>query len=73
MMIQFHESYMSHKLDQDDLTPWPLGGRFQYNIYVICKLTLVNGGWGVTSQIARILMPLDLTDDKSTLPEPMLA
>ena len=30
-------------------------------------LTLVNGGWGISYDIALRWMPLDLTDDKSTL------
>ena len=38
-------------------------GRFQFNFrWVIFKLTLVNGGWGISYE-----MVLDLTDDKSTL------
>ena len=36
------------------------------------KLTLVNGDWGISYEIVLTPMPLDLTDDKSTLPEPML-
>ena len=43
-------------------------GRFQFNFrWVIFKLTLVNGGWGISNEIALRWMPLDLTDDKSTL------
>ena len=43
-------------------------GRFQINFrYVIFKLTSVNGGWGISYKIALRWMPLDLTDDKSTL------
>ena len=34
---------------------------------VIFKLTLVNGGWGISYVIALRWMPLDLTDDKSTI------
>ena len=51
------------------LTHWPLGnlnlilGRF--------KLTLVNGGWGISYEIALTRMPLDLSDDKSTLVQVM--
>ena len=42
--------------------------RFQLNIRkVIFKLTLVNGGWGISYEIALRWMPHDLTDDKSTL------
>ena len=35
------------------------------------KLTLVNGGWGISNEIALTWMPLDLTDDKSTLVQVM--
>ena len=43
-------------------------GRFQFNFRkVIFKLTLVNGGWGISYEIALRWMPQDLTDDKSTL------
>ena len=43
-------------------------GRFQFNFRkVIFKLTLVNGGWGISNEIALRWMPLDLTDDKATL------
>ena len=48
-------------------------GRFQFNLFrlVIFKLTLVNGGWGISYEIALRWMPLDLTDDKSTLVQVM--
>ena len=43
-------------------------GRFQFNFrYLIFKLHLVNGGWGMSYEIGLRWMPLDLTDDKSTL------
>ena len=49
-------------------------GIFQFNFrQVIFKLILVNGGWGISYEIALRWMPLDLTvfkcltDDKSTL------
>ena len=46
--------------------------RFQFNFRkVIFKLTLVNGGWGMSYEIAVRWMPLDLTDDKSTLVQVM--
>ena len=35
------------------------------------KLTLVNGGWGISYEIALRWMPLDHTDDKSTLVQVM--
>ena len=47
-------------------------GRFQFNFReVIFKLNLVNGGWGISYEIALRWMPLDLTDDKSTLVQVM--
>ena len=43
-------------------------GRFQFNFsWVIFKITLVNGGWGISFEIAHRWMPLDLIDDKSIL------
>ena len=38
---------------------------------VIFKLTLVNGDWSISCEIALRWMPLDLTDDKSTLVQVM--
>ena len=47
-------------------------GRFQSNFrLVIFKQTLVNGGWGISYEIALRWMPLDLIDDKSTLVQVM--
>ena len=47
-------------------------GRFQFNFRkVIFKLILVNYGWGISYEIALRWMPLDLTDDKSTLVQVM--
>ena len=47
-------------------------GRFQFNFRkVIFKLTLVNGGWGISYEITLRWMPQDLTDDKSTLVQVM--
>ena len=47
-------------------------GRFQFDFrYVIFKLILVNGGWGISDWIAFRWMPLDLTDDESTLVQVM--
>ena len=44
---------------------------FQFNFRkVIFKLTLVNGGWGISYEVALRWMPLDLTD-KSTLVQVM--
>ena len=52
----------------NSLTP----GRFQFNFRkVIFKLTLVNGGWGISYEIALRWMPQDFTDDKSTLVQVM--
>ena len=47
-------------------------GRFQFNIRNgIFKLTLVNGAWGISYEIAFRWMSQDLTDDKSTLVQVM--
>ena len=47
-------------------------GRFQFNFrLVIFKLTLVNGSWSISYEIALRWMPLDLTDDKSTIVQVM--
>ena len=47
-------------------------GRFQFNFrQVVFNLSLVNGGWGISYEIALRSMPLDLTDDKSTLVQVM--
>ena len=47
-------------------------GRFNFNFKeVIFKLTLVNGGWVISDEIAFRWMPLDLFDDKSTLDQVM--
>ena len=52
----------------NSLTP----GRFQFNFRkVIFRLTLVNGGWGISYEIVLRWMPQDLTDDKSTLVQVM--
>ena len=46
--------------------------RFHFNFrQVVFKLTLVNGGWGISYKIVLRWMPLDLTDDKSTLVQVM--
>ena len=48
-------------------------GRFQFNFRMVnLKLTLVNGGWGVSYEIALRWMPQDLTDDKSILVQVMV-
>ena len=47
-------------------------GTFQFNFrLVVFKLILVNGGWGISYEIALRWLPLDLTDDKSTLVQVM--
>ena len=47
-------------------------GRFQFNFRkAIFKLILVDGGWGISYEIVLRWMPLDLTDDKSTLVQVM--
>ena len=43
-------------------------GRFKFKFrWIIFKLISVNGGWGISYEIALRWMPLGLTDDKSTL------
>ena len=47
-------------------------GRFQFNFRLaIFKLILMNGGWGISYKITLRWMPLDLSDDKSTLVQVM--
>ena len=47
-------------------------GRFQFNIRkLIFKQGLVNGTWDITYEIVLRWMPLDLTDDKSTVVQVM--
>ena len=54
--------YTKHPLNS--LAP----GRFQFNFrQVILKLIWVNGSWGISYEIALRWLPLDFTDDKSTL------
>ena len=56
---------------QVNLTHWPLGD-FSLNFRkVIFKLTLVNGGSGISYEIALRWIPQNLTDDKSTLVQVM--
>ena len=63
---QGHISYLSSVINS--LAP----GRFQFSLReVIFKLILVNGGWGISYEIALRWMPLDLTDDKPTLVQVM--
>ena len=48
-------------------------GRFQFHFRkAILKLSLVDYGWGISYKIAFRWMPLDLTDDKSTLVQLMV-
>ena len=48
------------------LTHWPMG-----DLNTIFKLISATGGWGLSCKIALRWMPLDLTDDKSTLVQVM--
>ena len=48
------------------LTHWLLG-----DLNLILEVILVNSGWGIFYEIALRWMPLDLTDDKSTLVQVM--
>ena len=43
-------------------------GKFEWNFrYVFFKWILMVDGWGISSEIALILMSMDFTDDQSTL------
>ena len=69
-------SYWCHVNDVDSVQFWTFNslapGRFKVNFrWVIFKLILVTGGWGISCKIALRWMPLDLTDDKSTLVQVM--
>ena len=47
-------------------------GKFEWNIrYVNFKRILLTDGWGISCEIAVILLSLDFTDDKSTLVQVM--
>ena len=47
-------------------------GKFECNFrYVISKRILVIAGWGISCEIALIWMPLDFTNDQSTLVQVM--
>ena len=54
-----------------NLTHWPLGDLNKKFRKVIFKLISVTDGWGISCKIALRWMPLDLTDDKSTLVQVM--
>ena len=63
--------WQTHRHIQTDLNSMA-PGRFQFNFRkVIFKLILVNGGWGLSNDIALRWTPLDLTDDKSPLVQVM--
>ena len=70
VMVAWQQQRCSAELQQciNSLAP----GRFQFEFRkVIFKLTLVNCGWGISYEIVLRWMPLDLTDDKSTLVQVM--
>ena len=68
MMTQFSYVYIPHRV----LTHWPLGDlNKNLDRYVIFKLISVTDGRGISCKIALRWMPLDLTDDKSTLVQVM--
>ena len=47
-------------------------GKFEWNFrYVIFKRILVIDGWGISCEIVQAWMPLDFTDDQSTLVQVM--
>ena len=47
-------------------THWPLG-----DFKLIFKLILVNGGYGISYELTLRCMPLNLTDNESTLVQVM--
>ena len=55
----------------DRLTHWPLGDFDKKFRQIIFKLILVIEGWSISCEIAIRWMPLDLTDDESTLVQVM--
>ena len=66
-----HEESVTWKIMTSSVNSLALG-KFQFNIRkVIFKLTLVNGGWCISYEIALRWMPQDLTDDKSTFVQVM--
>ena len=63
---------LTHSVMQIGITILVLG-RFQFHFRTaILKLNLVNHGWGISYEIAFRWMPLDLTDNKSTLVQVMI-
>ena len=71
MMAYFTDAYVYASLSLNELTinSLPLApGRFEWNFKSeFLKLILVIDGQGISCEIALRWMPLDLTDDKSTL------
>ena len=53
------------------LTPWPQGNLNEILAMLFFKQILVIDGWGISHEIALILMSLDFTDDQSTLVQVM--
>ena len=48
-------------------------GKFEWNFrYVIFKRILAIDGWGISCEIALVWMPMDFTDDQSTLVQVMV-
>ena len=60
-----------HPPHHPHLTHWPTGRFEQIFRQVIFQLISVTDGWGISCKIALRWMPLDLTDDKSTLVQVM--
>ena len=68
MHLVVKEKYKITTLLFNSLTP----EKFEWNFgHVIFKRILVIDGWGISCEIALIWMPLDFTDDKSTLVQVM--
>ena len=68
LMSDWKECHIVSSHDINSLAP----GRFERNFrYLIFQIISVIDGWGISCKIALRWMPLDLTDDKSTLVQVM--
>ena len=73
----YSNCFTNPSLCSDSLPEWKLinslaPGRFEQNLrYVIFQLISVTDGWDISCKIALRWMPLDLTDDESTMVQVM--
>ena len=64
----YHEYFLVNFSHVNSLAP----GKFEWNFRsLIFKIISVTDGWGISCEIGLRWMPLDLTDDKSTLVQVM--